>query len=477
MTRAAAIPDLVAPGARLIDAVTGSVLDGDELRDAVNRAAAGTAALPPGVIFARSGLSVDSVLRYLGAWQTGRPVALLDPALDPATLAELVARFAPAAVVGLAEGGAGASPGGLPPGYAAGSDPVGAASGAWVRVADPVVEPHPDLGVLLATSGSTGNPKLVRLSRWAVHANATGIAEALRIGPDETAPTSLPLFYSYGLSVLNSHLAVGASVLLVDGGVLAREFWQAVDAYRATSLANVPYGYEMLHRIRWTPAKHPSLRTLTQAGGRLRPELVSAFHDKISATGGRMYVMYGQTEATARMTVLPAERLADKLGSAGLPLPGGELSVSDDGEVLYRGPNVMMGYADEAAHLALGDDLGGVLRTGDLGRLDDDGYLWITGRLKRIGKIFGVRVNLDDIERLIREARPDLPGAVAAVPSGDKVVVFTEGEHDDAERAELVKLLAERLKLHRTGFEVRSIEALPTLGSGKVDYRTLEAGT
>lgn len=116
--------------------------------------------------------------------------------------------------------------------------------------------------------------------------------------------------------------------------------------------------------------------------------------------------MYGQTEATARMAVLPPERLADKLGSAGLALPGGRLEADDDGEILYHGPNVMMGYADTADDLSRGDDLGGVLRTGDLGRVDPDGFLHITGRLKRMAKIFGIRVNLDDVERMLRGSGP-----------------------------------------------------------------------
>lgn len=477
--------DLVTAGARLVDGVSGDVLTGPDLESAVAAAAAGYRGLPEGVVFARTGLTVAAVLRYLGAWPAQRPVALLDPALDPATLAEMIRRYRPAAVVGLREGGAGAAAGDVPHGYAEhGLDALGPV---WVREASDDVPPvHPDLGVLLATSGSTGSPKLVRLSWRAVHANATAIAQALLIDADEVAPTSLPLFYSYGLSVLNSHLVSGATVLVADGGVLSRDFWKVVDAHGATSLAGVPYNYEMLARIRWTPAKHPSLRVLTQAGGRLRPELIAAFHEKISAVGGRMVPMYGQTEATARITVLPPARLPEKLGSPGIALPGGRLSVVGDdgaetaepgvtGEVVYRGPNVMMGYADDAADLARGDDLGGVLRTGDLGYLDDEGFIFLTGRLKRIGKVFGVRVNLDDIEKLLRDSTVDLHGPVAAVPAGEKVVVWCEGGYDDAARAELVKLLADRLKLHRSGFEVRTVDELPLLSSGKIDYRSLEA--
>ncbi|CRK60887.1 Long-chain-fatty-acid--CoA ligase [Alloactinosynnema sp. L-07] len=450
---------LIHPDARLLDAVTGAELAGSELYAEVGRVAAELAVLPAGVLFARMDVDVASVLRYLGAWYAGRAVALLDPALDADLLVGLVERFQPAAVLNPA--------GEAPAGYSAD----------WVRESDGVA-PHPDLGVLLPTSGSTGNPKLVRLSRSAVLANAESIAEVLGIDADEVAPTSLPLHYSYGLSVLNSHLVRGATVVVEPTGVMGRPFWQAVEEHKITSLAGVPYHYEMLRRLRFDPAKYPSLRTLTQAGGKLRVELVTEFNAKMVAAGGRMFVMYGQTEAAPRMATVPAERLADKLGSAGPALPGGAFSVRTDdgtettepgvtGEVLYRGPNVMMGYAESAAELADGDQCGGVLATGDLGHLDDDGYLFITGRLKRIGKVFGNRVSLDDIEQIVG-------GTVAAVAAGDKVVVFIEGADRDTAKA-AAKTLAERLHLHVTGFDVRSVDALPLLPSGKIDYRSLEA--
>ncbi len=470
---------LVHDGARLIDAARGRTLAGAELRAALGAVADAYAGLPMGVVFARVGITLDSALRYLGAVEAGRPVALLDPALRTATLADLVERYAPAAVVGLAEGGAGADPGELPKGYRRVELP--ALGPAWVHETAPDHAPHPDLAVLLATSGSTGSPRLVRLSRTAVLDNARAIAAALDIDAAEVAPTSLPLFYSYGMSVLNSHVHAGATVVIVDGGVLAREFWQAVDRYGGTSLAGVPYNYEMLARIRWSPAKHPSLRTLTQAGGRLRPELIERYHELVTAAGGRLFVMWGTTEAAPRMTTLPAERLPEKLGSVGPALPGGRLSVLPGdgvetrvphvtGEIVYRGPNVMLGYAESAADLSRGDDQGGVLHTGDLGYLDEDGYAWITGRLKRIGKVFGIRVNLDDIERIARDTGL-VSGPLAATPAGERVVVWCEG----AAPENLAGLVAAQLRVHRSAVETRAIEALPLLPSGKVDYRALEA--
>ncbi|MEV4110820.1 AMP-binding protein [Nonomuraea sp. NPDC049695] len=431
------------PQARLVVAGEPASLGGDELLHHVNRTAEALARLRPGPLFCGMRNNLTSVLRYLAAWRSGRPVALLDPDLSPGALAELVGRFRPTALLGFTH----AADGSPPPRHDA-------------------PEPHPDLAVLLATSGSTGNPKLVRLSRQAVQANAAAIAAALSITPDEIAPTSLPLHYSYGLSVLNSHLAAGATVMLTEAGLLERSFWTHLDAHRCTSLAAVPYQYEMLRRLRYERSEHPTLATLTQAGGRLSPELVTEFAGKAD----RFFVMYGQTEATARIAVLPPDRLADKPGSAGAAIPGGRLTV-DEGEIVYHGPNVMMGYAETAADLARGDDLGGVLRTGDLGRLDAEGFLYITGRLKRIAKVFGVRVNLDDVERLLRGPVP-----VAATSGDDRVTVWAEGL-DAAGCAGLARRLGVELRVHWSGFDVRGIDSLPLLSTGKVDYRALESRT
>ena len=432
----------------VIDAATGLVLD-DSMIEA---AADAYGRQPPGLVFALMPSEIPAVARYLGAQRAGRPIGLLDPDLDRTVLLELIERFAPALVTGVSTA--------PPDGYLAADD-------IWVRET-PAAEVHPDLGMLLTTSGSTGNPKLVRLSKAAVRSNAEAIVAALGITANDVTATTLPLFYTFGLSVLNSHLLAGATVVLERTGILQRDFWDAVNDYGVTTLAAVPYQYEMLRRLRFDPARYPTLCTLTQAGGRLRTELVADFAERMATVGGRLFVMYGQTEATARMAVLPADRIADKLGSVGLPVPGGAFSI-EDGEVVYTGPNTMLGYAETAADLARGDDLGGVLRTGDLGRLDDEGFLFITGRLKRIGKVFGVRVNLDDVERTLAPH-----GAVAAVAGDDKLHVFVEGA--DAAAAQVIrKELVAFLDTHFTGVDVRGVDALPLMPTGKVDYRALEA--
>lgn len=410
--------NLLHPSARVIDAATGETLT-EDLIEAEAAALAGEA-----LVILPIETTVASIARYLAALRLDKPVLLLDP--DSGHNATLTERF----------------------------------SAERLR-AERV---HPDLALLLTTSGSTGNPKLVRLSRTGVLANAEQIADALRIDGDEVAITTLPLFYSFGLSVLHSHLVRGATVVLERTGIMQRDFWNAAIQHHVTSMAFVPSQYEMLRRLRFDPAKYPALRTLTQAGGRLRTDRVTEFADRMATVGGHLHVMYGQAEAGPRMATLPPERLADKLGSVGRALPGGRFTIEDD-EVVYRGPNVMMGYAETAADLSRGDEQGGVLRTGDLGRLDDEGFLFLTGRLKRMAKVFGVRTNLDDVEK-------NFP--VAAVAGDDKLVVFSVGASDEEVRS-LRSKIAEWLGTHHTGVVVHSIEALPLLPNGKTDYRALEA--
>jgi acyl-coenzyme A synthetase/AMP-(fatty) acid ligase len=206
------------------------------------------------------------------------------------------------------------------------------------------------------------------------------------------------------------------------------------------------------------------VRSLTVSGGRLPDELATRLHD---LTAGGLYVMYGQTEAGSRICVLPPERLPEKLGSVGPPIPGVRLSI-DAGEVVCHSPGVMMGYAETAADLARGDDLGGVLRTGDSGHLDADGYLWLSGRMSRIGKAFGVRANLDAIEHLVAPFT-----VAAAVPAGDRIRVVCETA-DREVLAQVVAVVTGELGLHRLGVHAEAVDRLPRRPNGKVDYRALD---
>jgi len=338
---------------------------------------------------------------------------------------------------------------------------------------------HADLAVLLTTSGSTGSPKFVRLSYENLRSNAESIVQYLGITAEDRAITSLPMSYSYGLSVINSHLLAGASIVVTERSVTQREFWECFRRHEVTSLSGVPYTYQMLDRMRFFGMDLPSLRTLTQAGGRLSPELQQKFAEHCLKKGWDFYVMYGQTEATARMSYLPPEDVLRCSGSIGRAIPGGRLSLLGDdgtevnvcgvpGELVYEGPNVMLGYAESVDDLARGDELHGRLRTGDLACRDADGYFRVVGRLKRFLKIFGNRVNLDEVEQLVRSEFPRLESAVAG--RDDRLCVFIAGECD---RGEVVRLVAERLGLHSSGFECRCVPEIPRGNSGKILYHEL----
>ncbi len=331
---------------------------------------------------------------------------------------------------------------------------------------------HPDLALLLSTSGTTGSPKLVRLSHENLQSNAEAVAGSLGLTRDDVGVTTLPLSYCYGLSVLHSHLAVGASVLLTPLSVVDPCFWTAVRGAGVTSLPGVPYTFDLLDRLGPDVLDLGSLRLVTQAGGRLAPERVLAWAERGRRHGFDLVVMYGQTEATARMACLPPHLAARRPTSVGVAVPGGRLRIEpvpgrDDGagELVYEGPNVMLGYARTPDDLALGRTTTS-LRTGDLATIDADGMVEIVGRTARIAKVFGVRIDLAHAEDLL--ARYGHRTCVVEVDGG--LVVAAEGEPDDRW---LARLAAEDLGLPRHVVTVVAVDALPRTTSGKVDTESV----
>lgn len=330
---------------------------------------------------------------------------------------------------------------------------------------------HTELALLLSTSGSTGSPKLVRLSLASLEANAAAIAESLGIRETDRAITSLPLTYCYGLSVLNSHLAQGASVVLTERSVTDPGFWRLAEATGATSLAGVPYTFELLDRVGFADMALPRLRYVTQAGGRMDPATVRRYAELGHRMGWGLYVMYGQTEATARMTCLPSALATIRPESIGVPVPGGSLRIdpvpgapSGTGELVFRGPNVMLGYANGPADLALGRTTD-ELRTGDLGRQAPDGLYEIVGRRADFLKIAGLRVDLRGVERLAERQ-----GARAgAVGTDDELVVFTEADAP----ANLRAAICDTIGLPSAAVRVVILSELPRLPSGKLDRGAL----
>jgi acyl-CoA synthetase (AMP-forming)/AMP-acid ligase II len=328
-------------------------------------------------------------------------------------------------------------------------------------------ELHPDLALLLSTSGSTGSPKLVRLSAANLEANAAQIVQALGVRADDCAALTLPLTYSYGLSVLTTHLAVGASVLLTDTSVVDECFWRAATAAGVTTLPGVPHTFELLERSGFADRELPSLRCLTQAGGRMEPDRVRGFAELGERKGFDLHVMYGQSEATARMAVLAPDLAAQRPDTVGRAVPGGELTI-DDGEVVFRGPNVMLGYANGPADLALGRVVH-ELRTGDLGEITPDGLLRVTGRRSRFVKVLGHRIDLDVLERRLRDDGFDVTCA-----GRDGVVALAVAGAPPATRLDGVRRAAcRRCGAPRDAVRVVAVDELPVLPNGKPDQSSV----
>jgi acyl-coenzyme A synthetase/AMP-(fatty) acid ligase len=338
-------------------------------------------------------------------------------------------------------------------------------------------EVHPDLALLLSTSGSTGSPKLVRQTRRNIAANTESIIEYLRIASGDRAITTLPMSYTYGLSIINTHLYAGASLILTNRTLMDRSFWDALKKQGATTFGGVPYTYEMLKKLRFGGMNLPSVRYLTQAGGKLSAGLSLEFADICAGKGMKFIVMYGQTEATARMSYLPWKYARTKAGSIGVPIPGGSFSLKGAdgeeirepgvvGELVYCGPNVTPGYAENRFDLAKGDERQGVLETGDMAYFDDDGFYYISGRKKRFLKLFGNRVNMDEIEALMKSGGFDC----ACGGSDDSLKIYTTSHDIAGARA----FLLERSSVNPAGFSIIQVGEIPKNPAGKVLYRDLE---
>jgi acyl-CoA synthetase (AMP-forming)/AMP-acid ligase II len=336
---------------------------------------------------------------------------------------------------------------------------------------------HQDLALLLTTSGSTGSPRLVRQTHRNIQSNTDSIIQYLRITCEDKAITTLPMHYTYGLSIVNTHLAAGATIILTDANMMSRRFWQLASEHKATTFGGVPFTYQILKKIGFDSMKLPSLIYLTQAGGRMQEDLRQEFCEICRLRGMRFIVMYGQTEATARMSWLPWEEAERRKESIGLAIPGGRFWLSDElghpiheagkvGELVYEGPNVTMGYAETRHDLTKDDEFQGRLFTGDMAKRDEDGFYYLVGRKKRFIKLFGNRVNLDEVESLLNESGFNC----ACAGEDDKLRVYVES---DRQVLHVKRYLIERLSFNSSAFKIVQVASIPRNESGKVLYTVL----
>lgn len=328
-----------------------------------------------------------------------------------------------------------------------------------------------ELSLLLPTSGSTGSPKLVRHSYRNIEANADNVRRLFKLDGSEKAMAILPMHYTMGLSVIASHLLAGATLLLSNRSLLDKGFWATLK--EATSFTGVPYSYEILTKMRFTRMDLPNLKVITQGGGKLTESLWNTLAQYAHEKGKQFIATYGQSECTARMAYLPAEKALEKVCSIGIAEPGGKLSIVDDngietfegeaqGEMVYRGENVTLGYATSREDLLKGDENHGVMHTGDLARRDADGFYFIIGRLKRFLKIFGLRIGLDEVEQMIKaEYKTDC----YCKGNDEKLIVLvTDAMLQDA----LPSFIEEKTHLFHQRIEVRVVKEILRNETGKV---------
>ncbi len=339
---------------------------------------------------------------------------------------------------------------------------------------------HKDLSLLLTTSGSTGSPKLVKLTKKNIISNAKSISKFLNLGTLDRSITSLPFYYSYGLSVVNSHLYSGGSIVLSKSSMVENSFWKNIKYHKVTNIAGVPYNYEILLKLNFNKLKLPSLNKMTLAGGKLNTDKIKIVTHILKSKNIDFFVMYGQTEATARISFVPSERLSEKINSIGIAIPHGKLWIEDTegkkinqiktiGELVYKGPNVSMGYAENRDNLLENDQNLGVLKTGDMAYFDEDGYYFIEGKNNRYIKVFGNRLSLDSLEDLIsKEGYENL-----VTGKEDKINIFLKKQHNMSIIV-FKKRISELIGINPIAIQIKIVDEFPRLESGKIDYKVLQ---
>ncbi len=336
-----------------------------------------------------------------------------------------------------------------------------------------------ELSLLLTTSGSTGSPKLVRHKYGNLEANAANVAKVFSWRPDEEVGIcDLPMNYTMGLNVINSHLVIGASVLMVKANLMDPDFWEFIKVNGGTDFCGVPFSYEIMRRIGVNKMELPKLHTLAEGGGKLTDKMFKWIANYAKENGKRFCATFGTSETSARIAFLNPELALEKIGSIGKSIPNGELFLLDEavseegfvtGELAYRGPNVTMGYALNKEDLLKGDEFCGEYHTGDIAKRDADGFYTIIGRKGRFLKIFGLRVSLDETERILKTQYPNVDFCCTGDDKRMNIFMTDEGIKD-----EIIPFISGKTNLHNSAFKAFAIDEIPRNDYGKVRFAELE---
>jgi len=432
-----------------------------QLAEEVDRLAETLAAPRRGLILVCAQNDFYGVVACLAAWRSGHALLLAPTAISPASMHALIQAYRPVVVI---------APDALaPPLLPTAGRTALSLPGYGVHFAGgDAASVHPNLALVLGTSGSSASPKAARISCMALSTNAHQIVDALGIGQANRAFLTLPLTYVYGLSVVTSHLSVGASLFVDNRSLLDRELLKASGEAEVDTLVSVTFTLDLLRSMggldRWAPR---SLRRLTHSGSAMDDALLGWLSAEARSRRLDVFRMYGMTEASGRMSVLPPELFHERPKSVGRAVSSGEVRIGPSHSVIYSGPNVMLGYAAGAEDLLRGDEMKQQLETGDLGELDSDGLLYLHGRKSRLMKMLGLRLNLDSIEQRFADISP-----VAAMSDDRTLVIFAESHAAGLLDARLQQV-ADELHLPRRLIELRTVPSLPRTPSGKIRYGAL----
>ena len=339
-------------------------------------------------------------------------------------------------------------------------------------------ELNKNLSLLLSTSGSMGAIKFVKLSKKNLKYNSDSIIKYLKINKDDSTITNLPISYSYMLSIINTHLEVGASIVISKHSLIEREFWETFRNNKVTSFNGVPYTYEMLSKIGLRNIKSNSLKYLTHAGGKIEKKELKEIIKFCKKNDLKFFSMYGQTEASPRISYLKSEFSEKKIGSIGKGIPGNKIYLIDkygkkilkpflEGEIVCEGKNIFMGYSNNYKDLKKNNEKNYKLKTGDLGFFDNDKFFYISGRINKIAKIFGNRIDLSALESLMIKKG----FKVACISNNKKIFIFIEKKHN---KKNVINTISNITKLNINSFELIKLKHLPRTSNNKISYNELK---
>ena len=333
------------------------------------------------------------------------------------------------------------------------------------------------ISLLISTSGTLSNKKFVILSKKNLITNTDQIIDYLKITNKDVTITTLPFSYSYGLSIINTHIFKRSKIVLNNLSVIERDFHNKVNKFKVSSFGGVPFTYTILNKINFFKKELPYLRYVTQAGGKIKDQDFINVYEATSKKNIKFFIMYGQTEASPRISYVPYKHLPEKKNSIGIAVKNSKLKILNkkgtvlkksftEGEIIFNGKNIFIGYSNSYLDLKNKKKEIHTLLTGDIGYFDDDGFFYVSGRKKRIIKIFGQRINLDQIDRHLNKKFK-----CYSMEYKDKLIVYTENKSSNEK---IYKYLNQIVNLNKNYITVQYINSFEKNANGKIIYKIYE---